>query len=251
MTRAVSKKKNLPNTKKLFGYEFEDAALLDLALTHRSFSAKHNERLEFIGDSVLNCVVALNLYRHFPELPEGDLSRIRARLVDRDTLDGLAHGMNLARFLRLGEGELKSGDFERSSILADAMEAIFGAIATDANFDAARAAIEFAYGDKLKNANPEQLGKDPKTRLQEWLQGRHIPLPDYKVTEIKGEAHEQIFRVECAIALFDSPVQGEGFSRRAAEQRAAAVALEQLSALPPKIANAMKKNARRRLKDKA
>jgi ribonuclease-3 len=211
------------------GYAFTEPSLLTQALTHRSHGARHNERLEFVGDSVLNCVVAEVLYRRFPELPEGDLSRVRANLVNRDTLALIARTLQLGEHLRVGEGEKKGGGGERPSILADGLEAVFGAVFLDGGFDAARGVIERVYADTLARADPEVLGKDPKTRLQEWLQGRRLVVPEYLVGEVAGEAHAQTFTVQCRIAALELETTGRGPSRRAAEQAAAAEALARLA----------------------
>ena len=210
------------------GHVFSDPALLRVALTHRSHSSPHNERLEFLGDSVLNGVVARLLYDRFPALPEGDLSRLRANLVRQDSLHQLALGLFLGQSLRLGEGELKSGGAQRPSILADALEALFGAIWLDAGFDAASAVIERLYAAKLQTIVPGQPIKDPKTRLQEYLQGCHLPLPKYMLAGTEGEAHAQQFRIVCEIAVRNIQTEGRGVSRRAAEQEAAERALERL-----------------------
>lgn len=206
------------------GHAFARPALLEQALTHRSWGARHNERLEFVGDAVLNCVIAHELFLRFPELPEGDLSRARASLVNRDTLADVARRLDLGAAVRLGEGEQKSGGPERPSILADALEAVIGAVFLDAGFEAARAAVTRAFDDVLRDADPGSLGKDPKTRLQEWLQARRLPLPDYRVVEVAGEAHAQTFTAECAIPALELALQGSGSSRRAAEQAAAEAA---------------------------
>jgi ribonuclease-3 len=205
----------------LLGHTFRRPELLRQALTHRSFGTPHNERLEFVGDAVLNCVVGATLYERFPALPEGDLSRVRAGLVNRDTLARVARQLGLGAAIRLGEGEMKSGGAARASILADALEALYGAVFLDGGFDAARDAIVTSYADVLRDANPEALPKDPKTRLQEWLQARRWPVPEYVVTETSGEAHEQWFTVECRIPGLAIVALGEGSSRRAAEQAAA------------------------------
>ena len=206
------------------GYAFRRPELLAQALTHRSYGAGHNERLEFVGDAVLNCVVAAALFERFPAIPEGELSRVRASLVNRGTLARLARGLFLSGEIRLGEGELKSGGADRPSMLADALEAIFGAIFVDAGYDAARAAIEHVYAAEFIDLDPAALGKDPKTRLQEWLQARRIAVPDYAVTVIAGEAHAQTFTVECRIPTLAVVATGSGTNRRAAEQDAAAEA---------------------------
>ncbi|HEX3631588.1 MAG TPA: ribonuclease III [Casimicrobiaceae bacterium] len=209
------------------GHVFRRPELLRQALTHRSFGADHNERLEFIGDSILNCAIALALYRRFPQLPEGELSRIRANLVNKDTLYRLARTLDLGSAIRLGEGELRSGGASRPSILADALEAMLGAIFLDGGFDAADAAIGRLYDGEIATIDPAGLAKDPKTRLQEWLQGRKLTVPDYEVAAVRGEAHVQTFDVVCRIPALDIAATGSGPSRRAAEQAAAAAAYEQ------------------------
>ena len=206
------------------GYEFRDPALLREALTHRSFGLPHYERLEFIGDAVLNCAVALALFERFPATQEGDLSRARANLVNGETLAQLARQIGLGAQIRLGEGEQKSGGADRSSIIADALEAVFGAVFVDGGFSAARAVIDRMYAELLRAADPATLGKDPKTRLQEWLQARRYPLPEYAVVGTSGEAHAQQFEVDCRIPALGVTAHGTGPSRRAAEQNAAAAA---------------------------
>ncbi len=208
------------------GYQFNDPGLLRQALTHRSHSAPHNERLEFLGDGVLNCAIASLLYERFPHLPEGDLSRLRANLVNQDTLSHIAAGLDLGGELLMGEGELKSGGFRRPSILADSLEAVVGAIFLDGGFERAAAAIRGIYAPLLEELDPDRLGKDPKTLLQEYLQGRRLPLPQYNVVHVRGEAHEQQFQVECVIPDLDIRTPGEGQSRRSAEQSAARRAYE-------------------------
>lgn len=211
------------------GYRFTRSELLRQALTHRSHSAPHNERLEFLGDSVLNCTVATLLYLHFPNLKEGELSRLRASLVRQEALAEIAADLQIGDVLRLGEGELKSGGFRRPSILADALEAVCGAIYLDAGFDAARTTIERLYRSRIERIDPRNLGKDAKTALQEWLQGRRLPLPHYALAETHGEAHAQEFVVHCSIPTIDLQVTGRGASRRAAEQEAAQSALTRLT----------------------
>lgn len=209
------------------GYAFRRPELLRQALTHRSFGVDHNERLEFVGDSILNCAVALALYRRFPQVSEGELSRIRASLVNKDTLCRLARTLDLGNAIRLGEGELRSGGAARPSILADALEAVLGAIFVDGGFDAADAAIGRIYGAEIAGIDPSGLAKDPKTRLQEWLQGRKLAVPDYEVAAVRGESHLQTFDVVCRIPALDIAATGSGPSRRAAEQAAAAAAFDQ------------------------
>ena len=206
-------------------HTFTDPSLLRQALTHRSYGVPHNERLEFICDAVLNCVVALSLYERFPALPEGDLSRARAHLVNKDTLAQVARRLELGNAIRLGDGESRSGGAARPSILADALEAVFGAVFLDAGFAAARQTIDAAYADLLRDADPSTLGKDPKTRLQEWLQSQRLPVPEYAIIATTGEAHAQHFAVECRIPELSIVAQGTGTSRRAAEQDAALQAL--------------------------
>jgi len=209
------------------GHAFRHPELLRQALTHRSFAADHNERLEFIGDGVLNCAMARMLYERFPQLPEGDLSRMRASLVNRDTLHRHAIALGLGAAILLGEGEIKSGGAARPSILADALEAVLGAIFLDGGYAAAHAAIERLYAADVAAAATDSIAKDPKTRLQEWLQGRRLPVPEYTIVAVRGEAHLQTFEVACRIAALDIAATGSGTSRRAAEQAAAAQAYDQ------------------------
>jgi ribonuclease III len=210
------------------GFSFASRKLLQQALTHRSHSAPHNERLEFLGDSVLNCAVALILFERYSKLDEGDLSRLRSNLVKQQTLYEIAQRIELSGCLRLGEGELKSGGLRRPSILADTMEALFGAIFLDSGFNAAHEVIESLYQPILDIVDPRTLGKDAKTLLQENLQGRKIALPTYNVVATLGAAHNQVFEVECVIPKLSVRVTGKGSSRRAAEQSAAKAALEAL-----------------------
>jgi len=208
------------------GHTFKDATLLQQALTHRSHSTLHNERLEFLGDSILNCVVASLLFDRYTKIDEGDLSRVRANLVKQQSLYEIAQRLELSQFLRLGEGELKSGGFRRPSILADTLEALFGAIFLDAGFDAARDVIRALYIPILDTVDPKTLGKDAKTLLQEYLQGKKIALPQYNVVATHGAAHNQEFEIECLVPKLDIQVFGSGGSRRAGEQAAAKLALE-------------------------
>ncbi|WP_397474342.1 ribonuclease III [Pusillimonas sp.] len=212
-------------------YQFQDASLLEQALTHRSHGARHNERLEFLGDSVLNFVVAAMLYKRFAKIDEGDLSRLRANLVKQSSLAEIAQKLSLSQYLRLGEGELKSGGFRRPSILADTLEAIFGAIFLDTGFDAAQQTIAKLYMPIIQGVDPKTLGKDPKTLLQELLQGRKLDLPAYNVVATHGAAHSQMFDVECSIPALDIKVLAAGSSRRAAEQLAATQAIAAAQAL--------------------
>ena len=209
------------------GHDFRQPELLRQALTHRSFGADHNERLEFIGDSVLNCAIALALYRRFPQMPEGELSRLRASLVNKETLHRLAQSLDLGRSVRLGAGEQRSGGASRPSILADTLEALFGAILLDAGFDLALAAVLRVYQQELDRLDPGELTKDPKTRLQELLQAKRLPVPEYAILNVKGQDHLQSFEVVCRIAALGIEATGTGASRRSAEQAAAADAYEQ------------------------
>ena len=210
------------------GHRFSRPELIVQALTHRSHGAPHNERLEFLGDSVLNCVIAEYLFERFAELPEGDLSRLRANLVRQEALHQVAQALGLGEHLRLGEGELKSGGFARPSILADAFEAVIGAVFLDGGFPAARDAVLRLYRPMLAGLDPGTLGKDPKTLLQELLQARRIALPQYSVVATHGAAHSQSFQVECLIPELSIRTIGSGSSRRTAEQEAASRAFEQI-----------------------
>lgn len=210
-------------------YQFTDPALLNRALTHRSFSADHNERLEFLGDSVLNLCVAHLLFEALTDLPEGDLSRVRANLVKQDTLHRLALDLGLSEMIRLGEGELRSGGQKRPSILADAVEAVIGAVYLDAGFAAAQALVRRLFDRVEINPGMQAAAKDPKTALQEWLQGRKMQLPQYSVARINGAAHLQTFEVQCTIAELSLQQTGSGTSRRAGEQAAASAMLKLLN----------------------
>lgn len=212
------------------GYCFARPELLQQALTHRSYSAQHNERLEFLGDGVLNCVVGHLLYARFPQLPEGRLSRLRANLVNQQSLHEVALRLGLGDHLRLGEGEVKSGGRERPSILADALEALFGAVFLDGGFDTAHGLIAGLFEDRIAAIDPSLQGKDAKTALQEWLQSRRHALPDYRLLGVTGQAHAQTFEVECHIAALDLTTRGRGSSRKTAEQQAAQAALDRLQA---------------------
>lgn len=209
-------------------YSFRNPALLVQALTHRSFSSDHNERLEFLGDSVLNLGVAHMLYQRLSTLPEGDLSRVRANLVKQDTLHHLAVELGLSGILRLGEGEMRSGGQKRASILADALEAVLGAVYLDAGYDAAHALVQRIFSGVEINPDMQAVGKDPKTELQEWLQARKLKLPIYRVVGTLGAAHRQTFDVECEIPELARCERGIGASRRAGEQAAAAAMLDVL-----------------------
>lgn len=217
-------------------YTFKNPALLRQALTHRSHGHLNNERLEFLGDSILNCVVSQMLFERYGKLDEGDLSRVRSNLVKQQTLYEIAQKLELSGSLLLGEGEQKSGGFRRPSILGDTLEAIFGAVFLDGGFAAAQSIISALYTPILKSVDPKTLGKDAKTLLQEHLQGRKIPLPVYSVVATHGAAHSQLFEVECSIPKLSVQVLGSGGSRRAAEQSAAKLALERALALTPPAA---------------
>jgi ribonuclease III len=222
-------------------YRFVSQPLLQQALTHRSHGSVHNERLEFLGDAVLNCVIAQLLFQKYGRLDEGDLSRLRANLVKQPSLSEIAERLGLSEFLRLGEGEMKSGGFRRPSILADTIEAIFGAVFVDGGFDGAREVIARLFEPVLKTVDPKTLGKDSKTLLQEYLQAKRLPLPVYTVVETRGAAHNQEFEVECSIPKLEVGVRGSGRSRRAAEQSAAKQALEAAQA----VAQAMRRARRK------
>lgn len=210
------------------GYQFADPQLLETALTHRSVGSHNNERLEFLGDAVLSFVISAELYRRFDDVNEGTLSRLRASLVKGDTLALIARDLRLGDYLNLGSGELKSGGYRRDSILADAVEAILGAVYLDGGIDRARQLILELYDERFDAVQPAADLKDPKTRLQEFLQGRRLPLPTYTVTSMEGEAHDQIFTVTCAVEGLDQPTVASAASRRKAEQAAAELALRAL-----------------------
>ena len=211
------------------GHRFSDARLLEQALTHRSASSHHNERLEFLGDSLLNCMIADALYHAYQHLPEGDLSRVRAYLVKGETLAEIARELSLSEYLILGGGELKSGGYRRDSILADTVEALIAAVYLDGGMEASRAVVMRLYRDRLSTLDPVRVTKDPKTRLQEWLQKRKAPLPEYEVLSVTGPAHDQTFRVACKVRG-QPPFDTVAGSRRKAEQLAAEKALEALEA---------------------
>lgn len=214
------------------GHAFNDVRLLQQALTHRSFSSDHNERLEFLGDSVLNLSVAHILYAQLSALPEGDLSRVRANLVKQDTLHGLAVNLGLPGRIRLGEGELRSGGTKRASILADALEAVIGAVYLDGGYGAAQSLVKRLFSGLEIRPDMQAAAKDPKTELQEWLQARKLPLPRYAVIGTSGAAHRQTFEVACEVSELKQYGRGSGSSRRAAEQAAAAALLDILKTAP-------------------
>lgn len=230
------------------GYRFQKNELLMQALTHRSHGKKNNERLEFLGDSVLNCIVAEILFEKFNTLDEGDLSRVRANLVKQQALYEIAQSLSLSDYLRLGEGELKSGGFKRPSILADTLEALIAAVFIEAGFDQVRIVLRRLYAQILENVDPKTLGKDDKTLLQEYLQGHQLPLPVYNVVATTGVAHNQQFEVECLVENLNIAVAGGGSSRRAAEQSAAKLALIAAQKVIPQNNVAVKKLSSRKKK---
>ena len=217
--------KELKILEKSIKYKFKDDSLLTLAMTHRSHSGKNNERLEFLGDSILNFVVADLLFKKFNDLDEGDLSRLRSQLVKEEPLSKLANKLNFGDFLNLGVGELKSSGWRRPSILADAFEALIGAIFIDGGMKSTYKFIEDSYLELIEKINPKEIYKDPKTILQEFLQAQKVPLPSYEVFNVEGEAHNQLFTVICVVSKFDVKVKGEGRSRKIAEQEAAKEAM--------------------------
>lgn len=212
------------------GLRFQNRTLVEEAVTHRSAGSRNNERLEFLGDGVLNFVIAADLFQRYPNSAEGELSRLRASLVKKEKLAELATQLDLGSYLKLGSGELKSGGFRRASILADALEAIFGAAYLDGGFDVARDLILRLYAADLASLPDVAALKDPKTQLQELLQARRLTLPEYAVVEVHGEAHAQTFKVSCKVQGFEQPSIGVGNSRRGAEQEAARHALQRLTA---------------------
>ena len=214
---------------RVIGYTFNDVAFLNLALTHRSAATENNERLEFLGDSVLGLVISTELFSQFPTSDEGILSRLRASLVKGETLSELAKEINLGDYIQLGSGELKSGGFRRASILADAFEAVIGAIYLDGGIKEATTFILAQFQERLNNIDPKIVSKDPKTRLQEYLQARNQPIPVYTVVLIEGKSHDQTFTVDGQVEIIKHVVQGKGRSRRIAEQQVAEKILELLN----------------------
>jgi ribonuclease-3 len=212
------------------GHVFTQPALLTRALTHRSFGSAHNERLEFLGDAVLNMAVSALLYQRFAGSDEGDLTRVRAHLVREDSLHRAALGLNLPQVLRLSEGEARGGGAQRASILADAVEALIGAAFLDGGFDAAQLVVRRLFGDLIDSTEIDNWSKDAKTELQEWLQARRLAVPSYRIVATRGQAHAQTFEVECQVAPLGLAERGEGRSRRSAEQQAARRMLEGLKA---------------------
>jgi len=221
-------KKNIQSLEKILNYNFNDKNLLELALTHRSFQGKNNERLEFLGDSILNFIIAELLFKKFNASPEGDLSRLRSQLVKSATLSEIGILLNLGDYLILGEGELKSSGWRRPSILADSVEAIIGAVFIDGGIKASHNLIINWFKDRIDSINPNDIEKDSKSLLQELLQAKKIPLPDYDVISIEGEAHCQYFKVSCTIPKLGVTIEGEGSSRKIAEQGAAEEMLKKL-----------------------
>ena len=219
---------NLDRLQRKIDYQFQDTGLLKQALTHRSAGHKHNERLEFLGDAILNLTIAEALFNQFPKCNEGELSRMRATLVREPTLAILARDFQLGDYLSLGQGELKSGGFRRESILADCVEALIGAISLDSSLANATEIVTRWYQPLLKDIQPGDNQKDAKTRLQEYLQGNRLPVPTYNIVNIQGEAHNQLFTVECSIQNNDRTFIGKGSSRRKAEQAAAEQILQEL-----------------------
>ena len=211
-------------------YSFNNIELLKEALTHRSYAAKNNERLEFLGDGILNFVIAHELFKQYPDVQEGDLSRLRANLVNKESLAVIAQQLDLGDVIQLGSGELKSGGFRRPSILADAVESILGAVYTDGGFESCQELIIRLYANRLASPTDLQSLKDPKTQLQELLQSRRFSLPDYQVINISGQAHAQVFHVRCSIKKMHIEVSGKGKSRRKAEQMAAEKAIVEVEA---------------------
>ena len=212
------------------GHRFADASLLTRALTHRSFGADHNERLEFLGDAVLSLAISGLLFERFAGSDEGDLTRVRAHLVREDSLHRVAVQLGLPEVLRLGEGEARGGGAQRASILADALEALIGATFRDGGFDAASAVVEGLFGEVIQTTDVASWSKDAKTELQEWLQARRLPVPTYRISATRGQAHAQTFEVECLVPALNLAEPGEGRSRRVAEQEAARRMLDSLRA---------------------
>lgn len=223
------KEMHLERLQKKLGYQFAEIELLKQALTHRSAATKNNERFEFLGDSILNFTIGKALFEKFPKANEGELSRMRATLVREQTLAVIARQFELGEYMKLGAGELKSGGYRRESILSDCVEAIIAAVYLDRGMEQAMARILVWYDNFLAEITPGDAQKDPKTRLQEFLQARKLPLPDYQVVDIKGEAHNQTFKISCKVANIDEIFEGVGTSRRKAEQNAAEKVLAQLN----------------------
>ena len=223
-------RQSLGKLEEALGHTFADQNLLKQALTHRSAGSRNNERLEFLGDAILGGVIAAELYRRYPEDKEGELSGLRANLVRRESLAEIAHLLELGRYLNLGGGERKSGGHQRDSILSDTLEALIGAIFLDSEFAVCQRTILSLFAERLDSLSDVAFLKDAKTRLQEYLQSRHKPLPEYNVIEVTGEAHAQFFKVECVVDGVESPGRGQGGNRRHAEQNAAQDMLSRLDA---------------------
>lgn len=228
MTAREQQMRDIKRLQRALGYEFSDPDLLALALTHRSAIGSNNERLEFLGDSIVNHIVAEALFRRFDTAREGEMSRMRAALVKGETLAEVAVDLGIGEYLRLGPGERKSGGHRRASILADALEATVGAILLDSDVESCRACVLRWFASRLDDLSLEEAEKDPKTRLQEFLQGRQKPLPDYHLLRVEGEDHDQKFHVACRLSEPEIVVEGSGSNRRKAEQAAAGKALDRL-----------------------
>ncbi|MBF6057921.1 MULTISPECIES: ribonuclease III [Thiomicrorhabdus] len=228
---SIERQAKLDQLAKALGYQYQDINYLEKALTHRSVGAQNNERLEFLGDSLVNFMIADALFHQFGKLPEGDMSRVRAHLVKGDTLAQIGREYQLSDYLVLGPGELKSGGFRRDSIIADAVEAIIASVYEDGGLDECRALVERFYTQRLQKLDPKKVGKDPKTRLQEFLQSVNEPLPEYSIISVNGAAHAQEFTVSCYVAKLNTKFEATASSRRKAEQKAAEIALEHLGEL--------------------
>lgn len=228
---STERQAKLQQLSKKLGYEFNDITALQRALTHRSMGATNNERLEFLGDSLVNFIIADVLFHQFTKLPEGDMSRVRAHLVKGDTLAVIGKEYELSDYLVLGPGELKSGGFRRNSIIADSVEAIIAAVYEDGGLEACRALVNRFYEKRLQELDPKKIGKDPKTRLQEYLQSQQQPLPEYSIISVNGAAHAQEFTVSCYVEKLNTKFEATASSRRKAEQKAAETALEALDQL--------------------
>lgn len=228
---SVERQAKLKQLSKKLGYEFNNIQFLQRALTHRSMGAKNNERLEFLGDSLVNFMIADVLFHQFSKLPEGDMSRVRAHLVKGETLAVIGKEYALSDYLVLGPGELKSGGYRRNSIIADTVEAIIAAVYEDGGLEKCRELVNRFYEKRLLELDPTKVGKDPKTRLQEWLQSRQEPLPEYSIISVNGAAHAQDFTVSCYVAKLNTKFEATASSRRKAEQKAAETALAALDGL--------------------
>ncbi|MET0014510.1 MAG: ribonuclease III [Sedimenticola sp.] len=222
-------RESIERLNRAINYRFNDHRLAELALTHRSAGSENNERLEFLGDAILGFIIADELYHRFPDADEGQLSRLRARLVKGESLAEISRSLELGAYMNLGAGELRSGGHSRSSILADALEALFGAIYLDQGYETARRVILELFDQKLASLTSDSQQKDPKTRLQEFLQARKLDLPTYSITNVVGEQHNQTFTVKCDIPDLEIDAEGTGGSRRKAEQDAAKHLLEQIA----------------------